>query len=134
MVSPPPSSWQSPFARALGLGQGIFYAVTGLWPILHLSSFMALSGPKTDTWLVQTVGGLLTVTGLALVSATLRRRLNGDWALLAGGQAACLATIDIVFVAKDRIAAIYLADALAELLLLAAWIIAAVRARSSGRS
>ena len=31
--------------------QGAFYAVSGLWSIVHLRSFEAVTGPKRDDWL-----------------------------------------------------------------------------------
>src|SRR4051794_2064938 len=43
-----------------------YYFATGLWPIVHLRSFVALTGPKRDTWLVQTFGALVAATGVAL--------------------------------------------------------------------
>jgi hypothetical protein len=39
-------------------------ALGGLWPLVHLSSFEAVLGPKTDRWLVKTVCGLLIANGL----------------------------------------------------------------------
>ena len=39
-------------ARALAAGQGVYWAATGAWPLLHMRSFEAVTGGK----LVQTVG------------------------------------------------------------------------------
>lgn len=39
--------------RAVGWSQGVYFGATGLWPILHLPSFLFVTGPKIDTWLVQ---------------------------------------------------------------------------------
>jgi hypothetical protein len=39
--------------------QGAYYLVSGLWPLLHFTSFEAFTGRKRDRWLVRTVG-LLT--------------------------------------------------------------------------
>ena len=89
--------------------------------MLHLSSFEALTGPKTDDWLVQTVGALLATFGAALALAGLRHRLTPEWRLLAAGFALVLALVDIVFVIRDVISPIYLADAALELPLAAAW-------------
>jgi hypothetical protein len=46
--------------------QAIYYLFTGIWPLVHLASFEAVTGPKTDDWLVQTVGVLAAVIGAAL--------------------------------------------------------------------
>ena len=44
------------------LAQSVYYVSTGVWPIVHLRSFMALTGRKRDTWLVQTFGALAAVS------------------------------------------------------------------------
>jgi hypothetical protein len=115
--------WSSPAARWLGLGQGAFYFLTGVWPLLHMRSFIYVTGSKVDLWLVETVGALIAVTGVALFLAAWRRRLATEWAVLAGGQATALAIIDVTYVTRGRIDPIYLADAVVEVGLLAAWIV-----------
>jgi hypothetical protein len=51
-------------ALTLARLQGTANLMGGLWPLLHLKSFEAVFGPKTDRWLVKTVSGLLVVNGL----------------------------------------------------------------------
>ncbi len=126
------SFWRSPAARWLGLLHGLFYAISGAWPVVHLPSFLVVTGPKVDTWLVQTVGALLAVTGVALTLAAQRRRLNGDWALVAGGQAASLGIVDVIFVSDDRISPIYLLDAAVEFPLAVGWLVLGVIACRRG--
>lgn len=41
---------------------GWYYLMTGIWPLLHIRSFVWMTGPKTDRWLVKAVGGLVTAT------------------------------------------------------------------------
>lgn len=115
----------------LALAQGVFFFVTGVWPLLHLGSFLAVTGPKTDLWLVQTVGALLAVFGAVLVRVARRGHLTPEWRLLAAGFAATLAIVDAVFVFKGVIPPIYLADAAVELLIVAAWIATAVASHES---
>ena len=107
----------------LGVAHGAFYFVTGVWPILHLDSFLFVTGPKTDLWLVQTVGALLAVFGAVLFLAARRNRLTPEWCLLAAGLAAALAAVDIVFVTRNVISPIYLADAAVEIPLTVAWLL-----------
>jgi hypothetical protein len=48
--------------------QGWFYVLTGLWAIVDIGSFQAVTGPKTDLWLVKTVGVLVGVIIIAIAS------------------------------------------------------------------
>jgi hypothetical protein len=111
-------------APRLALVQGGFYALSGSWPLVHLRSFERVTGPKTDDWLVKTVGVLVTVIGVALGLAGWRRRVTPEVAVVAAGSAAGLAAIDLVYVGRRRISPVYLLDALAEALLVALWAIA----------
>lgn len=96
--------------------QGWYYLATGLWPIVHLDSFQFVTGPKTDTWLVQTLGGVIGAIGAALISGGTDRSAT----VLATASAVVLAAADVWFVARGRIRPVYLADAVVELTLLAA--------------
>jgi hypothetical protein len=111
-------------AVGVALVQGGFYAVTGVWALVDLDSFMAVTGPKTDLWLVKTVGALVTVIGGVLLTAGWRRRVTRDVLLLGIGSALSLATIDLVYVSAGRISKIYLLDAAAEVGLAIAWALA----------
>src|SRR3954452_20641659 len=90
--------------NALAIGQGVYFAATGIWPIVDMRSFEAVTGPKVDKWLVRTVGVLVGVIGGVLVSAAARRRVTAETAGLAIGSAAGLGLIDTIYSAKGRIA------------------------------
>lgn len=111
--------------------QGIFYLLTGLWPLLHMPSFLAVTGPKVDLWLVKTVGVLIVVIGAVLLVGARRRAIGPEVALLAVGSAASLAGVDLVYALSDRIWDVYLLDALAEIGLIVLWGIAWTRRRSA---
>lgn len=102
--------------------QGSYYLITGLWPWIHLRSFEWLSGPKTDDWLVRTVGLLVAVVGAVLLLATWRRRITAEIAFLALGSAGALAFVDVYYVAVGRIWPIYLGDAVLQVLLILGWL------------
>ena len=112
-------------ARTAIVIQGAYYFASGLWPLLDMQSFERVTGPKVDKWLVKTVGALVTTIGGALMIAGLRRRPSPEARVLSLGSAIGLTAIDVYYVAKRRIAPIYLADAAAELVLLASAGIAA---------
>jgi hypothetical protein len=119
-------------ARILLIAQGIYFALTGAWPLLHLPSFLAVTGPKTDLWLVQTVGALLLVMGAVMILAGLRKPTL-EVLLLAVAGAAALAAIDILFVCQRVISPIYLLDAAAQATILAAWLAVALFHRHAAR-
>ncbi|MEA2709017.1 MAG: hypothetical protein QOF78_1618 [Phycisphaerales bacterium] len=107
----------------LAIVQAVYFVITGIWPIVHLRSFMAVTGLKIDWWLVKTVGALVTVIGLAIGIAAMRGQVGVEIFVLAAGSAAALGAVDIIYVAKRVIPKIYLADAVAEAVLIAGWIL-----------
>ena len=104
--------------------QGLYFLLTGVWPIVHMRSFLAVTGPKVDLWLVKTVGALVAVVGAVLLVAALCGRVTPEAIALGIGCAAALGIVDVVYVAKRVITKIYLLDAAAEAALIAAWIVA----------
>lgn len=99
--------------------QALYYVVSGVWPLLHLRSFMALTGPKADTWLVQTFGALVAALGATFMSASSAgERRAFERAGVA--TALTLAAADVWFVLRRRISPIYLADAALEVAFAAA--------------
>jgi hypothetical protein len=87
--------------------QGVYYLLTGLWPLVHFASFEALSGRKRDRWLVRTVGLLAAVIGFTL----LRRPAEGS--RLADLSAGAFVAADVMAVGAGQLPT-YLADAVVE--------------------
>ena len=115
------------------LVQGFYYLVTGVWPLVSIETFMMVTGPKTDLWLVRTVGVLIAfVAGSLLVSAC-RRVTTSETVVLAVGTALALTAIDVIYVSLGTIDKIYLLDAAAELALVAWWAAARPRAAPATR-
>jgi hypothetical protein len=100
--------------------QGVYYVTTGTLPFVSRRAFEAVTGPKLDWWLVQTVGALVTGIGAALLSGARQGRITPELVGVAAVSAASLGAIDIGYVAKRRIAPTYLVDAAAQLTLLGA--------------
>lgn len=105
----------------LALAQGFYFLATGLWAIIDITSFMKVTGPKTDVWLVKTVGVLVCVIAVPLIIAGLNKRLTPEVYVLGVGSAAALTGVDVWYVARRVIPPIYLADAAAELVLIGVW-------------
>jgi hypothetical protein len=108
----------------IALIQAIYFGLTGLWPIVHIRSFMAVTGPKTDIWLVKTVGVLIIAIAIPLLTSALHHKITIDIRLLAILSSLGLTAIDVIYVAKKVISKIYLLDAVAEMMLIIAWLVA----------
>ena len=104
------------------LGQGLYYFITGLWALLSMRTFEKVTGPKTDHWLVKTIGLMLVVIGLALITGGVRKTITPEMAVLGVGTAGALLGIDVFNVSIKKIPRIYLLDAVAELILIVGWI------------
>lgn len=110
-------------ARALATGQGLYWAASGIWPLVHLPSFEAVTGPKPgQRWLVRTLGVLILVVGGTLALAGRRGRVTPELRLLGAAGAAGLGGAGGWYAAKGRIAPIYLADAALEAALVLGWL------------
>jgi hypothetical protein len=110
----------------VALVQGIYFFITGIWPILSMSTFLKVTGPKTDLWLVKTVGIILAIIGAVLVIAQVNAEINTSLIVLALGSALGLAMVEFIYVAKKVIPPIYLGDAFAELMLIVWWVISII--------
>jgi hypothetical protein len=116
---------RSTYQRRAAALQTAYYVSTGIWPLIPfigIRTFEWLTGPKTDRWLVQTVGALVGVIGMVIGRARSSDRITPEIEALAIGSAASLATVDVVFVARRRISPIYLGDALLNLIIVGLWL------------
>jgi hypothetical protein len=114
-----PMTWM----KHVWLGQGIYYLISGIWPLVSIRTFELVTGPKFDVWLVHTVGLFLIVIGVTLLSAGKNRRVTFEIFLVGLGSAVALGAIDVVYALKGRISPIYLLDALVEIAFAGLWII-----------
>jgi hypothetical protein len=110
-----------PAMRWVAIVQGVYFFLTGIWPIVHIRSFMWVTGPKHDLWLVRTVGVLVLVIGGVLALAGIRNTLAAELITLAIGSAVALTAIDTIYSLRGTISKIYLADAVAEIALVIVW-------------
>src|SRR6478609_6070759 len=94
--------------------QGIYYFVTGIWPLLHMPSFVLVTGPKTDYWLVRMVALLIVSISLALLSAAYHKRVSPEIKILAIASIISFCIIDFYYAWADRISGIYVLDGIAE--------------------
>ena len=100
--------------------QGLYYGLTGSWPLVHMASFERITGPKHDDWLVQTVGALTIAIAATLLVGAARPRPARETIVLAGTSALAFGLVDVVFFAKGILSPLYLADAALQAILVAA--------------
>ena len=125
------SSWRR---RVLTLQAG-YYILTGLWPLLHFSSFELVTGPKTDDWLVRMVGLLVVLIGVTLAVAVRRDAVYTlEITVLAAGATIAFFAIDTWYALIGRISPIYLADAALETILLAGLVLTRRPCHDAGRA
>jgi hypothetical protein len=108
--------------RKLFALQGAFYFFTGVWPLVDIVSFMVVTGPKTDLWLVKTVGVLVTASGIGFLRESRNPAPSGTVALIAALEAIFLTFIDVYYVSAEVIRPIYLADAAVEIVIFTCWL------------
>ncbi|MEX0608853.1 MAG: hypothetical protein WD016_10895 [Balneolaceae bacterium] len=107
----------------LAIAQGIYYLITGIWPLIDMYSFIAVTGPKTDLWLVRTVAMLIFFIGGGILAAGIRRQINLPIIIIAAGSAFGLILVDVSYVWLGIISLVYLLDAVAETLIFILWIV-----------
>jgi hypothetical protein len=94
-------------------GQAVYYMLTGIWPLLDLTTFQAVTGPKTDLWLVQMVGALAVAIGMALGVAVRANRRSPEILTLSVTSAIAFTAVDLLY--AWRLSPVYLADAAVEI-------------------
>jgi hypothetical protein len=102
--------------------QGIFWFLTGVWPIVHLPSFLWVTGPKEDIWMLYTVSVLIIAIGGVLLAAGLRKQVTDEIKWLGIAGAAGLTGIDVYYALRDVIWDIYLLDAVVEVAFILLWL------------
>lgn len=111
--------------------QGIYFVVTGIWPLLNMASFITATGPKQDTWLVEMIGLLSASIGLTFIVSSLRRRPLPI--LLGYAVAVSFLAMDVIYVASGQINRIYLLDAAIQAAFITAMtIFIGLKSRTSG--
>jgi hypothetical protein len=101
--------------KAILLIQTIFFFITGIWPLIHINSFMKVTGPKTDLWLVKAVGVLVTAIAIGMLVSYCTEDWSMGVVLIAMLSALFLMGIDVYYAMRGIISRIYLYDAVVEL-------------------
>jgi hypothetical protein len=109
--------------KLLILAQSIYILVTAIWPLVHIESFMLVTGPKHDVWLVKTVGALLIPVGTCLLSFLFFKA--NQWPAIVLGLLTALSfmIIDFYYALTDVISDIYMADGAIEFIFFIGWLV-----------
>ncbi|HXR84668.1 MAG TPA: hypothetical protein VN722_10185 [Hanamia sp.] len=103
--------------------QSIYYFLTAAWGLFDIQSFMQLTGPKTDVWLVKTVSLLLLAISFSFIANLFTKTHPLPVAILAIACCLFLAAIDFYYSTKKIISFIYAIDGIIEIILLSFWIV-----------
>lgn len=108
--------------KGLLWGQGLLYVLAGAWPLLHMPSFLAVTGPKNEVWLVVTVGVLVLAIGAAMLCSACQTGEEASVGLLAFFCALGLAAVDVRYATREVIRDVYLLDAAIESVFALGWL------------
>jgi hypothetical protein len=106
--------------------QASYIFITALWPLIDIESFIRITGPKVDIWLVKTVGALLLSVSTAMLYSLTRRHLSSIVVVLAMTNAFAFICIDFWYSYIGRISTVYMLDGLLQLSFIFAWCLALV--------
>jgi hypothetical protein len=116
------SKRQQHFIRNVALAQGIYFFITGAWAIFHAKSFMLITGPKTDIWLLRLVGMLTVGISWVLFIVVKRKKQSLESMVLILFSGFSYLTIDVVYSLSGIIRYVYLYDAIIQLIFLSIWV------------
>lgn len=112
---------QNKLLKVLLLAQGVYSLLTASWGLIDIESFMAITGPKADVWLVKTVSVLIIPISLCLLSYLITRSGFTQVAIVGITSAIGLGTIDFYYSLRDVISKVYLGDGFMQVLFLLMW-------------
>jgi hypothetical protein len=116
--------------RLLLIIQGFYTFITALWAIIDIDSFMEITGPKTDLWLVKTVSIVLVAVGLTLLAHLKHSEHPVLPAIVLGCfTSAGLAFIDFFYSSSNTISFVYATDGIIEVFFFIGWMIVLSRTR-----
>lgn len=108
--------------RIFPLIQLLYYFITAVWPLIHMKSFLDITGDKTDLWLVKTVSVLLLPYCILLLLLSLNSKKN---LIIVAAVFLCglsLAVIDVYYYFSNVIKWVYLIDAFIQTIFLIYWL------------
>ena len=108
-------------AREVALLHGAYWLVGGVWPVVSMDTFEAVTGRKTDRWLSKTMGLMMAAVGGCLLASARRGGPSVDLSQVAASTALVVSGAGTYYASSGRISKMYLVDAAAEALLVLGW-------------
>lgn len=103
--------------------QGIYFFITLVWPVIDIESFMKVTGPKTDVWLVKTVSVLLLPYSIICLWAGFNfKRISKLIIVTMVLTCLGLAFVEFYYYFNGTIKWVYAADAVLQLMFSIWWI------------
>ena len=93
--------------------QGMYVLLTAVWALVDIQSFMVITGPKTDVWLVRTVAVLLICISLFFLLSS-KKSEEPRVTLTALVFSFGLAYIDFYYTLNNTIRWVYALDGIVE--------------------
>jgi hypothetical protein len=103
--------------------QGCYILFTGIWPLVDIQSFLFVTGPKTDLWLVKTVGALLIPVGACLIVMAISKETAITALILGAGNALAFIIIDFYYSTRNIISDVYQIDGVIQLIFFLTWVL-----------
>jgi hypothetical protein len=117
------------FYYGLIIFHGLYLLITAIWPLIDIESFMRVTGPKTDIWLVKTVAVLLIPVSICILFP-LFSRINPILSILVSLLCtAGLAAIDFYYTSTETISNVYRYDGFLQVILFVSWLSILIRNR-----
>ncbi|WP_370898422.1 hypothetical protein [Chryseobacterium gossypii] len=102
--------------------QAVYFLITAVWPLVHIKSFLYVTGPKTDIWLVQTVAVLLLPYSLLFFYLAFAKKILNIHALVGGISALGLGVIELYYYLQGTLKWVYFVDAIIEICFFIYWL------------
>jgi len=110
------------YSAYLFLLNGAYLGLTGLWALIDLQSFIMVTGPKSDIWLVKSLSLMFICIGIAFLLAYYFLENSLPMIILGFSVALALLGIDLYYSMNEIIPKVYLIDGFIQLLFLMGWI------------
>jgi hypothetical protein len=86
--------------RRILLGQGLYYVLTGAWPLLHFDSFADAVGLPINAFQAHAFAALILVVGGCLIEAARRAPVGRHPVLLGASVAGAIALVEVVWLPR----------------------------------